>query len=95
MHEHKFDQREGSIYHVDSPDGHRYFIISDREFTDCGKASEYRYVHECRCDACTDAHTAKARFRRKVAAARRRRREAPEGQGHVSEANVWHRDRPV
>lgn len=68
----KWDKREGSIYHVDDHTGHRYFIISDREFTNCGHASEYRYTQGCHCDACRDAHTNANRGRKERARSGRR-----------------------
>lgn len=94
-----YERREGSITHVDTPDGHRYFIISDREFSDCGRASEYQYCnHVCRCDACRDIHKAAESRRRKQRARNRRTanpsREASQGSGRISAAELrdWLRE---
>lgn len=85
----KFDKRDGSIYHVDAPDGHRYFVISDREFTRCSSPSEHQYVNSsCRCDACRDVHTERTRIRRERAAAIRRRQEEAQRPRRLLEEKV-------
>ena len=85
----KYDRREGSVFHVDSPDGHRYFIISDRDFSRCANPSESRYTHGCRCDGCRDTHVIGNR-RRRVSAAARRCQEKTERTRPLPETDVRH-----